>query len=80
MYVNEPFGICEIQCHAFKSDRLWQQAEELADADVPFLYVACPQDNYLVRDGLTIPPLGRVKSRNQGGAGLENLNEWSWSE
>jgi len=63
-----------------ESDRLWQQAEELADADVPFLYVACPQDNYLVRDGLTIPPLGRVKSRNQGGAGLENLNEWSWSE
>lgn len=63
-----------------EADRFWKEAEKTAAQDVPFLYVCRTQNVYFVREGLQIPSLGKVPVRNQGGAGLENLNEWYWSE
>jgi hypothetical protein len=47
---------------------------------VPFLYIARPQNCYRVREGLVIPPLGKVPVKNQGLSIMENLNQWSWAE
>ena len=63
-----------------ESNKRWQEAEAIAAEDVPFLYISCNSDNYFVREGLQIPPLGKVPHRSQGYAGLENLNLWSWAE
>lgn len=63
-----------------ESNRYWQDAERLAAEDVPYLYISGNRDNYFVREGLIIPPLGKTPLRNKHYAGLENMNEWSWAD
>ena len=62
------------------ANQCWQQAEALTAEDVPFLFISHPQNNYLVREGLVIPPLGHVPVKNQGLSIMENLNLWSWAD
>ena len=66
--------------HRAVSDACWQEAESVASEAVPFLYISRPQNCYLVREGLVIPPLGKVPVKNQGLSIMENLNQWSWAE
>ena len=61
------------------SDTCWQEAEALAAESVPFLYISRPQNCYLVREGLVIPPLDKVPVKNQGLSIMESLNLWSWA-
>lgn len=58
----------------------WSKAEARAAADVPFLYISRPRNNYLVRKGLRLPPLNKIPVRNQGLSVVENMNEWSWDD
>lgn len=58
----------------------WRKAEIRAAEDVPILYISRPQNNYLVRKGLRIPPLNKIPVRNQGLTVIENMNEWSWDD
>ena len=66
--------------HRAVADACWQEAETVASEAVPFLYISRPQNCYLVREGLVIPPLGKVPVKNQGLSIMENLNQWSWAE
>ena len=62
------------------SSENWREAETVAAEDVPFLYIAYPQNHYFIRDGLRIPEQDKLFPRGQGVSVVENMNEWTWAE
>lgn len=60
------------------ANKLWRRGQDLAAADVPYLWLCYPDLVYLVKDGLQIPDLQKIPTRGQGISIVENMNEWSW--
>ena len=60
------------------SYKYWINAQNLADKNVPFLYITSPSLVYFAKDGLNIPDLGKLPVRGQGISVVENMNTWTW--
>ena len=56
----------------------WINAQNLADKDVPFLYITSPSLVYFAKEGLNIPDLGKLPVRGQGISVVEYMNTWTW--
>ena len=80
---NNPLVDKEIY-NALNSDEVtvsykhWINAQNLADKDVPFLYITSPSLVYFAKDGLNIPDLGKFPIRGQGISVVEYMNTWTW--
>ena len=61
-----------------EANKLWKKGQDIAQQDVPYLWLCYPDLTYFVKTGLQIPDLQKIPTRGQGISIVENMNEWSW--
>lgn len=61
-----------------EANKYWHEGQNIAQEDVPYLWICYSYLTYFVKDGLVIPSLDKIPTRGQGIYIVENMNEWSW--
>ncbi len=62
-----------------KSLPYWKKAQDLINADLPWLWILNTKHLYFVRQGLQIPKQ-KIHPHGHGWAFVDNLEKWTWSK